>query len=402
MARKIKPLSDRAVKEAKPTGKVYRLYDGGGLMIVVSASGSKTWVQDYKKPLTQKRSSFTIGKYPHVSLKQARCERDGIWSLIAKGIDPKEHKSDLRKAAHEEETNTLQRIAEQWLEVKKSSVTADYATDIWRSLELHIFPKLGRTPITKIDAPQTIEVLKALDATGAKEQVRRVVQRLNEIMTFAVNTGLLESNPLTGIKAAFSPPKKNHLATLPPAELPRIFAALQLANIKTTTRLLIEFQLHTMVRPGEAVKARWQDIDIEHALWIIPAEFMKKKRPHRVPLTEPVIGYLHHLKPLSGHRTFVFPGNRDPKTHMNEQTANMALKRAGLAGQLVAHGMRSIASTALNEQGFRYDVVEHALAHADKNELRAAYNRSDYLNERRELMQWWSNYIVEAKRKAYG
>jgi integrase len=211
-----------------------------------------------------------------------------------------------------------------------------------------------------------------------------------------VNTGLLEANPLAGINKAFQTPDKKHMPALKPSELPELMQTLTTASIKLTTRCLIEWQLHTMVRPSEAAGACWQEIDFDNKLWHIPAERMKKKRAHTVPLSQQAIALLEVMKPISIGRKHVFIADRMPTKHTHVQTANMALKRMGFSGRLVAHGMRSIASTTLNEQGFDADVIEAALAHIDSNEVRKAYNRSEYLERRTVMMKWWSEHIQKA------
>lgn len=210
-------------------------------------------------------------------------------------------------------------------------------------------------------------------------------------MNYSVNCGLVFSNPLSGIKAAFKKPKKENMASLKPEELPELMSAIANASIKRTTRCLLEWQLHTMTRPAEASGARWDEIDLDTKIWSIPPERMKKRREHRIPLTEQALALLETMQPISGHREFVFPSDRDPLKPCNSQTANMALKRMGFAGRLVSHGLRSLASTTLNEQGF-----EAALAHVDDNQVRSAYNRTDYLERRIPMMSWWSGHIDEA------
>ena len=215
-------------------------------------------------------------------------------------------------------------------------------------------------------------------------------------MTYAVNSGLIHANPLAGIKASFRKPKKENMAALKPEELPELVATLANASIKRTTRCLIEWQLHTMSRPAEAAGTRWSEINLEEKTWLIPAERMKKRRPHRIPLTQQVLAILEAMRPISGHREFVFPSDRDPKSHCNSQTANMALKRMGFAGRLVSHGLRSIAITTLNERGFDAEIIEMALAHTDDNQVRSAYNRTDYFERRKPMMEWWSAHIEES------
>lgn len=212
-------------------------------------------------------------------------------------------------------------------------------------------------------------------------------------MIYAVNTGLIDANPASGVGMAFEKPKKQNMPTLRPEELPKLMRSLVMSNLSVTTRCLIEWQLLTLVRPSEASGARWVEIDLDAKLWTIPAERMKAKREHIVPLSPQALGIIEIMKPISEHREYVFPSRNDPKRPMNSQTANAALKRIGYGGKLVAHGLRSIASTALNEHGFNADVIESALAHCDKNEVRRAYNRSTYLEKRIALMNWWGELV---------
>jgi len=212
-------------------------------------------------------------------------------------------------------------------------------------------------------------------------------------MIYAVNIGLIDANPASGIGKAFEKPKKQNMPTLRPEELPKLMRSLVMSNLSVPTRCLIEWQLLTLVRPSEASGARWAEIDIEAKLWTIPAERMKAKREHIVPLSSQALDILSIMKPISAHREYIFPSRNDPKQPMNSQTANAALKRIGYSGKLVAHGLRSIASTTLNETGFSPDIIEAALAHSDKNEVRRAYNHSTYLAQRTELMNLWGKMV---------
>lgn len=393
MARITRPLTNTEVDKAKPQTKICSLFDGGGLELKINPSGTKKWIFKYYKPSDKKRTNLTFGVYPDVSLAHARKLRAEAKELLARNIDPKEDKESLANQQKERIESTLQNVASKWFELKKTEVTPDYAIDIWRSLELHAFPAIGKLPITEITAPIAIKAVAPVAAKGSLETVKRINQRLNEIMNYAVNTGVIHSNPLTGIKAAFEKPKKQHMPTIKPDELPMFMKALSVASIKIVTRHLIEWQLHTMVRPGEAVKARWAEIDYSEKLWNIPAETMKKKRPHSVPLSDQLLNLLESIRPISGHREYIFPADRNPRSHANESTANAAIKRMGYKAKLVAHGLRSVASTTLNEQGFDADVIESALAHVDDNEVRRAYNRADYLKRRASMMAWWSEHI---------
>ncbi len=316
--------------------------------------------------------------------------------LLAQGIDPQDDRKRQQQVHKEIHEHTFENVTKDRFAIKQHDVTPDYAIDIWRSLELHIFPHIANKPIKAITAPEIIELLKPIEAKGSLETVKRLSQRLNEVMNFATNCGLILANPLTGIRAAFKKPKKENMAALAPHELPELMGAIANASIKRTTRCLLKWQLHTMTRPSEAAGARWDEIEWEENIWTIPAERMKKRREHRIPLTEQMLALLEVMKPISGHREFIFPSDLEPKKPCNSQTANMALKRMGFAGRLVSHGLRSLASTTLNEQGFDPDLVEAALAHVDDNQVRSAYNRTDYLERRKPMMCWWSEHIEEA------
>ncbi|MEZ9566783.1 integrase domain-containing protein [Vibrio artabrorum] len=396
MAKITTRLTDKDIKSAKPKDKEYNLFDGDGLRLRIKPNGSKQWLFNYYKPITGKRANLSLGRYPDLSLANARKNTMAARELLAQGIDPQEERKRQELVRKEIYEHTFAKVSEDWFNLKKHEVTPDYAVDIWRSLELHVFPQIANTPVKDIDAPLVIDLLRPIEAKGSLETVKRLSQRLNEIMNYAANCGLVKANPLTGIRAAFKKPKKENMAALAPDELPELMGAIANASIKRTTRCLIEWQLHTMTRPSEAAGARWDEIEWEENIWTIPAERMKKRREHRIPLTEQMLALLEVMKPISGHREFIFPSDREPKKPCNSQTANMALKRMGFAGRLVSHGLRSLASTTLNEQGFDRDLIEASLAHVDDNQVRSAYNRTDYLERRRPMMSWWSEHIEEA------
>jgi len=389
-------LSDRQLKAVKPKDKDYVLTDGDGLQLRVRVNRSMQWNFNYRHPVTKNRINMALGSYPEVSLAQARKKTVEARELLAQGIDPKAQRNELLEAKRAETEHTFENVATAWFELKKDSVTPAYAEDIWRSLTLHVFPTMKSTPLSEVNAPMVIKLLRPIEAKGSLETVKRVSQRLNEIMTYGVNSGMIFANPLSGIRAVFKKPKKENMAALAPDELPELMMEIANASIKRTTRCLIEWQLHTMTRPSEAATTRWADIDFDKRIWTIPAERMKKRRPHIIPLTEHALSLLETLKSHSGHREYVFPSDRNPRTHANSQTANMALKRMGFQDRLVSHGMRSIASTILNEHGWDPELIEVALAHVDKDEVRSAYNRADYIERRRPMMAWWSEHIQKA------
>ncbi|EBG3024751.1 DUF4102 domain-containing protein [Salmonella enterica subsp. enterica] len=393
MARTTRPLTNTEVLRTKALEKDLTLHDGDGLFLIVKTSGKKLWRFRYQRPATKQRTMIGLGAFPALSLADARGLRADYLALLANGIDPQVQAEVVEEQQQIALDSIFSTVATNWFQLKSKSVTSDYANDIWRSLEKDVFPAIGETPVQQIKARTLVEALEPIKARGALETVRRLVQRINEIMIYAVNTGLIDTNPASGIGIAFEKPKKQNMPTLRPEELPKLMRSLIMSNLSVSTRCLIEWQLLTLVRPSEASGARWVEIDLDAKLWTIPAERMKAKREHIVPLSPQALDILEVMKPISAHREHVFPSRNDPKQPMNSQTANAALKRIGYGGKLVAHGLRSIASTALNEAGFNPDVIEAALAHSDKNEVRRAYNRSTYLLKRIELMNWWGELI---------
>ncbi|WP_054633310.1 integrase domain-containing protein [Pantoea stewartii] len=393
MARTTRPLTNTEILRAKASEKELTLHDGDGLFLIVKTSGKKLWRFRYQRPTTKQRTMIGLGAFPALSLADARGLRADYLALLANGIDPQIQ----AEVAEEQEQIALDSIfstvAANWFQLKSKSVTPDYAKDIWRSLEKDVFPAIGGIPVQQIKARKLVETLDPIKARGALETVRRLVQRINEIMIYAVNTGLLDANPASGVGMAFEKPKKQNMPTLRPEELPKLMRSLVMSNLSVSTRCLIEWQLLTLVRPSEASGARWAEIDLDAKVWTIPPERMKSKREHVVPLSPQALEILEVMKPISAHRKHVFPSRNDPKQPMNSQTANAALKRIGYGGKLVAHGLRAIASTALNEAGFNPDVIEAALAHSDRNEVRKAYNRSTYLIQRVALMDWWGDKV---------
>lgn len=388
MARTVKPLTDTQIKNAKPRAKEYNLSDGDGLFLRVKINGRKNWIYNYRRPQDGNRSNLGLGTYPKVSLSEARTLRNEMRSDIAKGNGPNKLSGNTRRKEH-----LFSTVFEDWFEIKKNEVSPPYAADIENSIRNYLLDSLGHRQIEQITPVDAIETIRPIANRGAYETVRRLCQRINQIMDFAVNTGLIGANPLTRINSAFRPPEHKNLPSIPPAELGKFLWVLKNANLRLTTRQLILWQLHTMTRPVEAAEARWCDINLNEEIWTIPEERMKRRRDHVIPLSNSCVRILGAMQSISGHKEHVFTSERNPNKPMNSQSANMAIKRMGYEGRLVAHGLRSIASTALNEKGFDPDLIETALAHAEKNTVRAAYNRAKYIEERRNMMQWWSNHI---------
>ena len=397
MAKIITPLSPTQVKQAKAREKEYTLADGNGLQLRVRPNGSKLWVLKYSQPYTKKRTNLGLGKYPDVTLAQARLKRKEARELLAQDIDPKTHKEEESLLKKEAIENTFGVLAQKWFDLKLTQVKEETANHAWRGLERHVLPTLSNMPLDKIKPKNVITLLTPIANKGSLETVKRLCRNINEVMRLGVAQGIIEVNYLADITKLFPAAKKTNMATIKPERLPELMAAIREANLLRTTRCLVLWQLHTMTRPIEAATARWEDIDLENKIWVIPAERMKMKKPHTIPLTEQTLELLNKIRSMSDGKEYLFTNHRAPTKHANSQSVNMALKRMGFAGELVSHGLRSLASTTLNEQGFDPDVIEAALAHVDKNEVRRAYNRAEYLERRRKLMYWWSEHIEQAQ-----
>ncbi|TMO99748.1 integrase [Pseudoalteromonas sp. S3260] len=386
-------LTDRKIKSITATGKEQTFSDGNCLILRVRANGTKSW--RFKYTVNKKVTKLSLGSYPAVTLAAARDIAMHYMQLLAKGVDPKEYESTKKLELTRKKANTFLAVAESWYERKKPMVTPHHAAREWRTLEMYIFPKMQDMPLESITAKDTIEILRPLESDGKHSTIKRICQSLNQIMDYAVNHDVLNANPLAKIIKVFTKNTVKHMATIRPEELPDFLSALNNSQtIQNKTKLLILWQLHTMTRSKEAAGTKWADIDIEEAVWVIPAEEMKRRRAHRVPLTPATLAILEQMKPLSGQHEYVFPSERNEKSHASTYTVNAAIKRSlGYKDKLVAHGLRSVASTALHEQGYDSLLIEACLAHADENETRAAYNRSDYLEQRRPIMEWWSRFV---------
>lgn len=408
MPRSTKPLTDTQIKNAKPKEKIYNLNDGRNLSLRITPMGSKKWLFAYYRPYDNKRTSITLGSYPETTLQQARQKSAEARELLEQKIDPKTHREDQIRQENEKRSNTLHAVATQWFEIYKAEVTPDTAKDSWRSLELHIFPKLKDEPISQVSPQQVISALKPLKEKGNFETIKRVTQRVRAILDFALNTGLVDRNPLVSVHKAFAKPKVKHMPTIEVEYLPQLLSDLKEASIDKTTYFAILLQLHTMLRPNEVTNARWSEINFSEKKWVIPSDRMKKRQEHEVPLSTQAISILEKMHKITGGKEYIFASTESASGHMNSQTPNAVLKRIGYKNKLVAHGLRALASTTLNNEEletidnwsirrFDKDVIETALSHKEKDSSRAPYSRTTYLNQRKTMMQWWSDLITQAE-----
>jgi integrase len=383
------PLTDVTARQAKPREKPYKLFDGLGLYLEVTPQGSKHWRLKYRFDGKEKRISF--GPYPEVRLADARDKRTDARRMLRDRIDPAQQRKDMRN-----KSINLETVVRDWHEARRAGWTERHASEVLQSFEKDIFPTLGVRPIGEITRPEMYEALRKIEIRGALEIASRVRQRCHAAFEHAITRGIVDKNPVPPPIALTSRGRAKSHAMLPLTELPEFLAKLEGYNGATMARLALKLTILTMTRTVEVRGARWVEFDFDGKVWNIPAERMKTRVPHAVPLSKQALAVLAELKKLTGIEELLFPGNGKGQT-ISENTMLFALYRMGYYGRATVHGFRALASTILNESGqFRSDVIERALAHKEPNEIRAAYNRADYLDERRRLAQWWADYLDEA------
>ena len=390
-------LTETEVRNVKSQTKRYLLSDGNKLSLQISTTGAKSWLIRYRRPFTKKTANMSLGEYPAITLKQARKQRDEINELLAKNIDPQDYREKIKIQNEEEINNTFLVYANKWRTHKLETVKPDTINRSYKILERHFLPKLGKMPISKITPVMVVKVLEPLKASGSLETLKKLMCSVNQIMLRAKIEGIIIHNPLLDLTKNYqSPQTQNHL-TIAPQELPILMCNIINSNVTKVTRCLFEWQLRTLTRPGEAAKTKWEDIDLSTMLWTIPASQMKMKREHIIPITVQMNVILSVARSLNvGDSEYVFQSRINKKDHVNTQTVNKALKNMGYGGKLVSHGLRALASTSMNEKGFDRDIIESALAHADRDSIRQVYNRAQYIEQKRELLCWWSDAIDQA------
>lgn len=376
---------------------IRKLHDGDGLYLWVYLDGRKYWRIRYWQ--AGKEKSLSLGVYPKVSLSDARKRRDELRQQLQADLDPSAERkaANLRKKLVAE--NSFEAVAREWYGKQLHTWVPHHANDVKRRLESNIFPTIGKRPIGQIEAPELLQTIRKIEARGAYDLAHRVLQVCGQVFRYGIATGRCTRNLSTDLRGALTPHKKQHQAAVRPEELPELLRAIARYDESgdKQTRLALQLLAQTFVRTNELIGAEWAEFDLNNALWIIPAERMKMKAEHVVPLSRQALAMLAELKEISSGSRFVFPGrNRDKPISNN--TMLFALYRLGYKGKMTGHGFRAVASTILNETGFNPDVIERQLAHCERNEVRGAYNRAEYLPERKRMMQHWADYLgsVEA------
>lgn len=383
------PLSDTAARQAKFTGKQQKLSDEKGLFLLITSSG-KYWRLKFR--FGGKEKVLALGVYPEVSLKEARVKRDEARRLLADGIDPSLARKQSKVANRLASENSFEVIAREWHQSQLARWSPGHAKRVIESLEVDAFPDLGLVPVAELTAPIMLDALRKIEARGATETAGRVLQRISSVMRYAIQTGRVSYNPAQDLKGALRATKQEHRPALPRAELPEFYRRLAAEPLNPATRLAFHLLMLTMTRPGEVRFARWDEFEIERAEWRIPAERMKMRVPHIVPLSRQALAVLEELRQISGHCELLFPSERKLTNPISENTLSYAMGRMGYKGIATPHGFRALASTILNEEGFDPDVIERQLAHAERNKVRAAYHRAEYLDDRRKLLQWLADF----------
>ncbi|HCE8950197.1 tyrosine-type recombinase/integrase [Morganella morganii] len=387
------PLTVRQVETAKPKEKSYKLFDGGGLYLEVTSKGSRYWRMKYRFGGKEKRLAF--GVYPVVTLAKAREMRGEAKKILNSGGDPGEIKKAEKATQRLNTENTFEALAHEWYFSRVNRWSLNYKNEIIRTFKNDVFPYIGSLVISDINPLDLLDVLKKIEKRGALEKARKVRQRCSEVFIYAINTGRAVYNPAANLSNVLTPPQSSHYPFLSVSELPDFLRLLSSYSGSEITKTATKIILLTGVRTKELRFARWRDIDLRKGIWEVPAEVMKMKRPHIVPLSTQVIDLFNSLKPLSEQYELVFVGRNSYKKPIGKESVNQVIELLGYKGRLTGHGFRHTMSTILHEKGYNSAWIETQLAHIDKNAIRGTYNHAQYLDGRREMMQWYADYMDE-------
>lgn len=384
------PLTDSAIKTAKPKDKPYKLADGLGLYLLVNPNGSRLWRIKYR--IEGKEKTLSLGAYPDLSLVKARQSRTEARQQLAEGTDPGEQKK-AAKVAQKVDGLTFETLAREWYDYTAPRWADATAYKAKLYLDNDIIPGIGASPIKSITRPELVELVRTVEARGTLNAAGKIRQWLHQIFRYGLARGVVEVNPATDLNVVAAPAKTvRHHPHVTFAELPELLGKVEAANIHTLTRYAVRLLTLTAVRPGELRQAPWSEFDLDTATWTIPKERMKARRPHIVPLPRQAVAILRQIHEITGRYSLVFAG-ANPERPMSENTINKALRLAGYEGRQTGHGFRHLLSTELNGRGYNKDWIERQLAHGDSDEIRGTYNHAAYVEQRREMMQSWANEI---------
>ncbi|CAM8272212.1 tyrosine-type recombinase/integrase [Klebsiella pneumoniae] len=384
-------LTARQVDTSKPKDKPYKLSDGGGLYLLVNPNGSRYWRLKYR--IAGKEKLLALGVYPDITLAEARQKRADAKKVLAAGGDPGQEKQEEKQAKEQAVANSFERLAMEWHSHKSTSWSEGYAEHLLMYLKKDIFPFIGQKAITDISQVEMLNVLRKMEQRGVLDKLKKTRQACRQIFTYAIITGRAEHNPVSDLAGALKSPKQQHYPHLLVDQIPDFLRALSEYSGSTITRNATRLLMLTGLRTIELRASEWVDIDFDKGVWNISAERMKMRRPHLVPLSSQVRELLKEIHQLTGRGKYVFPGRNDAGKSMSEASINQVIKRIGYDGKATGHGFRHTMSTILHEQGFNTAWIETQLAHVDKNSIRGTYNHAQYLDGRREMLQWYADYM---------
>ncbi|MFH1157950.1 MAG: tyrosine-type recombinase/integrase [Pseudomonadota bacterium] len=388
------PLTELSIKSLKPQKNPYRKADGGGLSLEITPAGGKLWRWRYY--FNGKQQVLSLGKYPAVSLSEARKLRDEARELAKAGKHPtREKKARKLRSAYAGE-NTFEKIARRWMELKQKGLQGKYHKQCMARMEQYVFPMIGALPITEITIPDVVRVVEKIGNRGTIETAKKMKQLMGQVFRYAAQRGLCQHNPAADLRDILPSVEEKHYASIAPGELPKLLQAID-ARENDMSKAAMQLLALTFVRTGELIGAKWEEIDWNREEWCIPKERMKMKRPHMVPLSRQTLAVLKNLHTLTGDKPHVFHSFASKSKHISNGTVLMALRRMGYRNQMTGHGFRSLASTILNEKGYAPDVIERQLAHEDGDKIRSAYNRAEYLLERKKMMQDYADILDAMK-----
>ncbi len=396
------PLTDIAIRNAKPGAKPVKMADGQGLFLFVTPAGGKLWRLKYR--MEGKEKLLSIGAYPEISLSDARKRRDEARTLLAAGKDPSREKQRAKVRAAISAENSFSSIASEYCEKRKREESWSPATATRSEYLLSLLTgSIGRMPISEIEPADILAAVRKIESKGNLESARRTLQLASMVFRYAVATARLRSDPTRDLRGALTAPKVTHYGAITDASrVGALLRAIDGYEGQGLTKLAMQLAPHVFVRPGELRHAEWEEVDLDGALWTIPAEKMKMRKAHHVPLSRQAVALFREVMTASGPSGYVFPSIRTRARPMSENTINAGLRRLGYASdEMTAHGFRAMASTLLNESGkWHPDAIERALAHADDDKVRAAYHRGAHWKERVEMAQWWSDYLDQLRKGA--
>lgn len=383
-------LTELTIKSLKAKEKLYRVTDGEGLTLEIAPSGSKLWRLRYRHQ--GKEQMVSLGKYPAISLAEARKKREEMKRQVSDGkhLAREKRLQKLRKAY--EGANTFERVARDWMALKQSGMNEKYRTQCLTRMQQHVFPMIGALPITEITIPDIVRVVEKIGRSGAVETAKRMKQIISQTFRYAAQRGLCHHNPAGDLRDILPSKDKKHHACIHPSELPDLLHAMN-NRAPDLGKYAMQLLALTFVRTGELIGARWAEINWAKEEWHIPKERMKMKRPHVVPLSRQALAILRAIQERTGEKQFIFFSAASKSKHISNGTVLMALRRMGYKNRMTGHGFRTLASTILNEKGYAPDVIERQLAHEDEDKVRAAYNRAEYLLERKKMMQDYADYL---------